>query len=229
MHQVKIKKELKNDWWLFCDNYITIAELACREMIHQRYATSWHKEKGDIGPKRFWPYNLYISTIYNLKHSIEIFLKYFIIIIEDKIPEIGKNGHDIEKCLEIFKNKYKVDLINKTIQKAYDDKRESRRVLEPAKIETEFSKEWMENIAKISLKYFKCEDVKKKIKDFDLKDISNDAFRYPKNKLFIDINYSEIVNRITKEDIGKVLKDIGELKNDFDSLKFLIDIYHNIK
>ncbi len=225
----KVKQQHKEDWWLFCDNYLSLAGLACREIIHQKYPMFWSDKKGDIGPPKYWPYNLYISAIYNLKHSIEIFLKYFLIILEDKFPEIGKNGHDIKKYLELFNSKYKVENINKAIKKAYEDKKESRYALETAERETEFSEEWVKNVAKISLKYFNCEDIKDKISGFDLKDISNDGFRYPKNKLTVELNYSDIVYKITKDDVKEVLKDIGELENAFNSLRFLIDVYYDIK
>lgn len=225
----KIKQTQKEDWWLFCDNFLKISELACKEMIHQEYSMGWSKQKGHVGPKEFWPHNLYISAIYNLKHSIEIFLKYFLIIIEDKFPEVGKDGHNIEKYLDLFQDKYKLDLINKEIKKAYKDKKDSRYSLDTAEMETQFSEEWFNNIASISLKYFKCEDLKEKIKFFDLKDVSNTCFKYPKNDLSIELNYSEIINQITKEDIKKVLNDIYELKNAFNSLRFLIEVYYDIK
>jgi len=227
----QIRQAQKEDWWLFCDNYIKIAELACMEMIHQKYTMWFDEKRGNIGPKKFWPYNLYVSAIYSLKHSIEIFLKYFLIIIEDKFPEFKKekDGHNIEKYLDLFKNKYKLELINKTIKEAYESKKESRYALETAEMETKFSREWMNNIAKISLKYFHCEDIKGKITSIDLRDTSNDGFRYPKNKLIIELNYTEIVHKITKGDVKEVLKDINELENAFSSLRFLIEVYYDIQ
>ncbi|HKK54310.1 MAG TPA: hypothetical protein VJ926_02225 [Patescibacteria group bacterium] len=231
MNKQKITQENKEDWWLFCDNYLKIASLACKEMLHQKHSVFWTESRGDVGPPAYWTYNLYIPAIYNLKHAIEIFLKYFLIIIEDKFPEIGKDGHHIEKYLNLFSSKYKIKLINKVIKKVIDQAKEQnvfRYTLEAADIEIEFSEEWMKNIAKISLKYFNCEDIKNKITDFNLKDISNDSFRYPKNKLIIELNYSSLVHKITKDDVKKVLKDIGELENAFNSLRFILDVYNDI-
>ena len=123
----KIPPTLREDWWLFCDSYISIAELACRELIHQRYTQHWDAKRGDIGAKKFWAYNLYVPMIYNLKHSIEIFLKYFGRVVEDNIPEYS---HDIEKNLELFQKKHNVNKINQAVKKAYSEKRGSKYSLD---------------------------------------------------------------------------------------------------
>lgn len=223
-----VPQKLREDWWLFCDNYLSIAELACREMYSQKYF--FFEERGKpFGGKRFWIYNLYISMHYNLKHSIEIFLKYFILILDDKIPEFGKNGHDIEEYLKRFQQRHNVEKINAVVKKAFNDKKLSRYSLDYADIETEFHEEWVEHIARLSIKYFKCEDIKEKVKYFTFRDIANDGFRYPKNKMGVDINYSELVHSITKEDIQVVLSDIYELRNAFNSLRFLIETYHDVE
>lgn len=219
----KIKPTLKEDWWLFCDGYLKLAELSCKEMIDQKYSMFQNRERG---PNAFWIYDLYIPTIYNLKHSIEIFLKYFCIILTDQIPDLD---HNIEKFLSIFTEKSQLTKINKIVKKAYADKKESRYSLSTAEMETNYSEEWLNNLSKITLKYFYCEDVKQKIGKFDLIDVKNDGFRYPLNNLKINLNYSDLVHRIDKKDVAVVLSDIYELKNSFGSLRFLIDVYHDIK
>jgi|GEM_PF-1106098 hypothetical protein len=219
---------LKEDWWLFCDSYLSLSELACRELISHKYKM-FNSNGEEKGPIRFWAWNLYIPMIYNLKHSIEIFLKYFLILIEDKIPEFGKDGHDIEKYLKLFQKKHEIDRINKVIKKAYQDKRVLKYSLDYAEMETNYHKEWVENVATLSIKYFQCEDIKPKIKDIGLRDVVNDGFRYPDNKLKIQLNYSEIVHLITKDDIQIILKDINELRNAFSSLRFLIAVDKEIK
>lgn len=224
----KIPATLNEDWWLFCDSYLSAAELACREMIDQKYKV-FKSKKGEHGPLRFWVYNLYIPMIYNLKHAIEIFLKYFLIVIEDKMPELGKNGHDIEKYLELFKSKHNVELINRAIKGAIKQGKKTRFSLEAAEFETEFHQKWMENMNRLVIKYFKCEDIISKIGNFSLIDRLNDGFRYPVNQLGVSLNYSELIGKINKEDIKIVLKDIYELKNDFNSLRFMIEVNQDIK
>ena len=137
--------------------------------------------------------------------------------------------HNSEELIEYFKKHYSVKLFNKIVRDAYQQKRESKYSLQVADLETEFSEKWVENIIKITLKYFRCEDIKLKIGCFDLKDVCNDAFRYPKNELKIELNYTNIVHRISKDDVRIVLKDIYELKNAFNSLRFLFDTYEDIK
>lgn len=221
----KIKSELKEDWWLFCDNYLKIAELACREMIYQKYPNF---EQRPDGPKRFYIYNLYISAVYNLKHSIEIYLKYFYIIIKNQLPK-DLEIHNLEELLHLFNKNYSFELFSEIVKKAYRQKKKSKYALEVAELETEFIEEWVKNIINITLKYFKCEDIKSKIGEFNLEDIMNDGFRYPKNKLKIELNYTEIVNKITKDDVKVVLNDIYELQNAFSSSRFLFEVYDDIK
>ncbi len=224
--KTKVDPSQKEDWWTFCDNYLSIAELACLEMVHQKYDRWWFQNKGGIRGLKFYPYNLYISAIYNLKHSIEIFLKYFLIAIEEAVPD---KTHNIEDVLELFAKKYKVEEYNKVIKQAFLENRESRYSLSVADMESEFHEEWFQNIAKISLKYFQCEDIKPFIGNFNLKDVLNDGFRYPKNRLEVELEYSKILSKIDKSHVQSVLDDIYELRNAFNSLRFLIEVYHDIK
>lgn len=215
---------LKEDWWLFCDNYLKIAELACREMIYQRYSIF---EEIQNGRRAFCIYNLYFSALYNLKHSIEIYLKYFYISIKKQLPK-DIEIHNLDELLKYFNKSYGVEIFNKAINSAYQQKIKSRYSLDAANLETEFSKEWIKNIIKITLKYFKCEDIKSKINIFNLRDLFNDAYRYPKNKLGVNLNYTEIIYKINKDDVKTVLDDIYELENAFNSLRFLFEVYEDI-
>ena len=74
MKKVNPDRLLKNtNWARFCLNYLNIAELTCTELI--LFKESKLEETPERNDVLFEIQNLYIPIIYNIKHSIEIFLK----------------------------------------------------------------------------------------------------------------------------------------------------------
>ena len=84
---MKQKFDQKEDWELFFLGYLSMAKLGCEEML---------KEKSDYDIE-----DLYISTIYNFKHAIEIFLKTIVVILEERKLIKHEETHD---QLETFKS-----------------------------------------------------------------------------------------------------------------------------
>ena len=84
---IHLREDQKDGWFIFALNYLRIAELACVEMLKNEDAD--HYEEFSIQ-------DLYIATIYNTKHAIEIILKELKISLDGSFSE----GHDSRKLLE---------------------------------------------------------------------------------------------------------------------------------
>lgn len=222
----------EQDWWLFCDSYLSIAELSCREMLFQRYGKYVDANFNDFdknNPRAFHIQNLYISMRYNLNHAIEIFLKSFILVIEKQIPDYKNNGHDISKYLALFQDKIEIEKINNTIRNANQNTKNSPYNLEALNSFTDFSDQWLESVVQISLKYFSLKDIQNKIKEIDLRDYKNDGFRYPENNISASIHYGQITKDTKDYEIKHILSDVKELRISFNNLKFLIYAYQSLK
>jgi HEPN domain-containing protein len=136
-----------NNWWSFCDNFLSIAKVGCLEMLNQKYP-KYEEISKETAP--FWKYNLYVATVFNLKHALEIFLKYLIFILKDEFPKFNnKNGHNIKYLLEIFQNECDLEKIHILITKAIKEKKESRYAIEVAEQIAKYKKEMIGDIASI--------------------------------------------------------------------------------
>ncbi len=180
------------EWLIFGMGYSEISLIACEEMI--RSAVDG-KIKKDF---------LYIPTIYNIKHAMEIFEKLILLIIDDK-DCLGKNDwtHDISGLFIKLENKIdfekmerhyakksgvyyltEVDAMKKTIAECYD----------------------------LVEKYYHLLFLVEKIgPDFLIEDKKNTAFRYPENILLIKPKYLKVLEKIKIEDIEEIKKDVAKL------------------
>lgn len=204
--------KIKDEWLNFGLSFLEISSISCEKM---------KKDKKSI--KR-----LYISTIFNIKHSIEILLKFLVIYLSD--DDIVKklkihDQKDIHKTLEeILKKKNIVKLIIKLNQSKKNDK---DWIFNKYKSELDITSG--EKVVLISThlkilinKYYNCEFLKDKIGlDFNIEDKDNTGFKYPENNLSIRIDYSKVLERINDEDIISLEQDIDSLFNIFVILYIL--------
>ena len=142
--------------------------------------------------------SLALSIIFNLKHSLEIVMKTISYDVSgNNIGEI----HDVQDLLKKLRDRIKK---HKNVKKI---------------------KEHLDSFEKILLKYCKLELFNNAFKTaIVLNDKNNILFKYPETNgnLFIDINYSILVNKITKSDIKNIKKDISDIKSIIDELKKII-------
>lgn len=222
----------EQDWWLFCDSYLATAELACREMLFQRYGKHMNLDFDDNygnNKKAFNIQNLYIPMRYNLNHAIEIFLKSFLIVLEKQNPQYRSFGHDIGKCLTSFQDKIQLQRIKQDLKEAYDQAKQSPYNIEIISQISDFSDDWLDSVVKISLKYFHCHDIQVNANQVNLYDEKNDAFRYPDNNIKAKVNYINFVKQLSNYEVRNILSDIRELKVSFGNLKVLIYAYQSVK
>lgn len=222
------------DWLLFAKSFLNIAELASKE-IRIRDGRKYFN-----GTKLIYDEKLFIPIIFNIKHSIEIFLKTLNVTLTlDKLNKDnhGHNSLDLlkktRKNFEKTKAKDIISVIRKAREKypndhyltiAYED---INILASDTKLNDYFNK-----LEKLISKYQKCEFIKfENLKNITLNDHKNDAFRYPQNCLELKIDYNELINSINIGDNGivdEILNDIKEIKKLFN-FEFLLFIYNKYK
>lgn len=170
----KVERQQSLDNWY----YLIISYLSSSKFVFNEI-----KSKGlDENNREF-----IIPALYNLKHTIEIILKY--LYLSNQIEYDW--GHDIEILIkELAKNKQM--------------KKRGRKLVEGTDEYTAF-----QNIITLSSKYATLEFLTPKFGSFLINDGKNDLFRYPNGQAFIKrLDYSLFVSNITLADISNILEDI---------------------
>ena len=207
---MKQKIDQKENWELFFLGYLSMAKLGCEEML---------KENSNYNIE-----DLYISTIYNFKHAIEIFLKAIIVILEERKLIKHEETHD---QLETFKSFFKtIDKNKKDIINTIDKIEASDEVWEMIKLETGKMDNLTNKVLELIKKYQTVSFLKEKIEqDYSIEDGVNDVFRYPQNKMKIDLNYKDIIKRIREKDISDLYKDVNTADEVFIKLLLIVRNY----
>jgi hypothetical protein len=232
------KKFEYREWYYFVQNYLKISELACLEMTSHRY-TRFCRYKPNQGKilSEFHINDLYISTIYNIKHSIEIAIKTLSGLISDRIKD---NTHNIKelflelkKIINIDSSANKIIKIFSGLQERYQKNNTKITKLTKANSVKNIKEHLDQNLKDFEalvLKYQQCEFIKNKINDlYIIEDFDNTAFRYPCNSMEIQLNYEKIINKINENDIYEILDDIKKLKVAFDFLHSVLFVSSKIK
>lgn len=141
-----------------------------------------------------------VSIIYNVKHALEIAIKYFRRSLsedfEDKGNNWGKRGHEIK---ELFFN-LRERLLNK---KASDKELETL----------------LDQFQEVIIKYYELTVLKEHIrKNIDIYDYQNTFFRYPENK-GLEVDFRKVVKDIPESFISELNLDIDRIGTILTSLK----------
>lgn len=138
------------NWVYFSQTYLYIARLACQEVLkpcHERIGFQEFKLKYNTD-------DIFISTLYNIKHGIEIFIKSLKLILAEKL---SKNDlkHNIDELFKILKAEIQKHKIIEVIRKRYEEGDED--------IDLEFAYnnklkilEFLDKLEKLIKKYFYC-------------------------------------------------------------------------
>lgn len=172
--------KIKKNWFDFGMSFLFLADLACSEMRKEKNA-------------EFYSAELYIATIYNIKHGIEVNLKSLIVLLEEKEILKKLEHHNQEEILNelhrlIGENKI-MALVKKLTEKHKNDENWVFKKGENIDL-------IMLDMVKLVSKYHKCDFLKDKIgTDFIIEDTSNTAFKYPQNSLLIKLDYEKIIKK----------------------------------
>lgn len=207
---MKQKIDQKEDWELFFLGYLSMASLGCEEMLKEE--------------SKYRIEDLYISTVYNFKHAIEIFLKTMIVILEERKIVKQEEKHD---QLDVFKGFIQIITKNKKdIVDTIDKVKENDEIWEMIKFETGKMDNLTNKVLELIKKYQTMSFLKEKIgQDYSIEDSVNDVFRYPQNKMKIDLNYEDIIKRIDKKDITILYIDVINASNVFMKLLLIVKNY----
>lgn len=138
-----------------------------------------------INSKRLDDNNKYlaISIIYNFKHGLEVFVKTFSRYLNEKMDK-SDHFHDTKALLETFKKQLR------------------------SKSKKELDKE-VDKLEKIVEKYNEINFLTNYLKEsFSVYDQKNTFFKYPEHEAMIVVDYSRLSNKINRDDMKEIKKDI---------------------
>lgn len=213
------------NWVLFSQSYLRLALLGCQELLDGKHKKSYELTLG----LRYNIEDLFIPIIYNTKHGIEIFIKTFKFILDEKLGKDDRNHNSLE-LFEAFKKEIRKnkDTIIKEIKAEFSKKPESAN-LEVADKDLNNIEAFLNSLSQIIEKYHHCEFLKNKISNnFEIEDHENTAFRYPENNLKITLDYGSILSELKREDIEEIKKDVTLLFKIFNDLGFIFDVYKDL-
>ncbi len=124
---------------------------------------------------------LVIGIIFNFKHSLEVVIKAFSRVLSENMDKSDR-GHDTKALLEAFKKKPKI----KNKRKLSQDINELEKLIE---------------------KYNELNFFKSYLKEsFSIYDQENTFFKYPEHSARIVVDYSDFLNKISRNDIIEIKK-----------------------
>lgn len=201
--------KIKENWFDFGMSYLYLADLACKEM----------QKKED---REYYAGELYIATIFNIKHGIEVNLKSLIVLLEDRQISKKLEHHNQEEIMNEFHRligEKKIINLIETLTKKNENNAEW--IFKEIKGKKDIILTMLD-MAKLVSKYHQLSFLKDKISsDFIIEDTNNTAFKYPQNNLLIKLDYKEIIKKIDKVAILKIAIDVSELLNYFLTLNML--------
>jgi hypothetical protein len=206
--------DIKENWSIFARNYLNIASLACSEMQYKKY----NNVESEIE-------DLYISMIFNIKHGIELYLKFFIVLLEQKALIKKYETHDNLQILRDVMNLTNLSSIKKVINTTYEKNKDNEYWVFVNKSHDNIIDK-IYDLMMIVNKYQNLETFKNIInKNFEIEDSDNTSFKYPQNSLKIKLNYKEILKNINKRDLIDIYLDIVKLQNSFYTLEVIFSAY----
>lgn len=210
-------------WLNFGNSFLDLALLGCEAMHEETFNA---KTAHDIK-------HLYIATIFNIKHGIEVHLKSLQIALEERDLSNKEFTHD---TLKIWRNLAKIiSKESKSIKRFLLNHIKKDKVLQEFITEEQLNKGKLDDMLlqamSMVVDYYFCDFLRGKIDGhYMVMDVKNTAFKYPQNDCQIKLDYGEIIANTTKEDIEKIKKDVMYIEITFTLLwKFFSDYRENIR
>jgi len=181
-------KKIKYEWLWYAHSFLELARIGCENLLRQNY-----KRNDNMVFMLYNSKKLLISIFFNIKHSLELFLKALDINLTEHFLPI----HDIESLLcDLKKN------IEKTIPRSEHRKRILNKFKEG------------ESLFK---KYIFCQI----LKEGKIEDTNNVVFRYPEDN-GVNFDVTEKMKNFDREEINEILRDINKFNNLFHIVDYRI-------
>lgn len=206
---VKEKDKIsKYDWAIFGQSYFLIARLACQELL------STSAKKYSKSSKNDSPYDkadLFVATVFNVKHGIEVFIKAISLFVYGEYRE----GHNIHELFAEVKQKISKLRVVLPEQRFYNS-------LTQEEIDN-FPKD-LDQIELVVLYFYNLDFLKPKIGQlYKIKDVQNDIFRYPDNKAEVQIDWGTLLtSRIDLVDIQQIFQKLEETDELFNKVGYFL-------
>ncbi len=191
----KLRIHNKDEWEYFADAYLELAVIGFEKVQK-------------LNSENFIDKFLIIPSLFNFKHGIEIMLKTLSIRFLNK-SHLDRSDltHDIHEIFVQFKARVKKEEVEKAAA-------EFIRKNPDVPSEDVSYGNMFQGLEELVVKYITLDIIKSKIKSSDLtfEDHDNTALRYPSNTLNVQLNYKEVVERITKAEILEMRVDCHKAK-----------------
>ena len=219
--KTKIKTGIKSEEWLhFSWAFLDVAEFSCDFWLN---AVKKREYSGKTSVRS------YLAIIFNIKHSLELFLKRCIVSYTGNLDK-KDYGHDLESFYEKF---LQIDF--QKIQTAIKSKPESLRENHPLFVarhilsKPKSLQKKVDTLGDLVDRYYHLRFSRnfKKV-GIILRDVENTAFRYPENSLAVDIDYLDLIERISFADFNDLREDITLLTWCYSNLGFVIRQYEGV-
>ncbi|MBU1164571.1 hypothetical protein KKA15_03345 [Patescibacteria group bacterium] len=221
---MSIKIDKNYNWVQFSQSYLHQARLSCEAVLSKKLGIAIRYGENSIKERKYKARDIFIPTLFNIKHGIESFIKTLKIILAEKLNKKDLK-HNISELFELLKIEIKKHKIVEVIRKEYQDNPESIN-LEIAYNNKLKIDDILKSLEKLILKYYHCEILMNKLGgSYIIEDISNTAFRYPDNNLKININYDDVLDKVSDDDLLEMLADVNNLLDNFNNLGFVLEVY----
>lgn len=220
-NQNKDPQKITEEWLHFSWAFLDVAEFSC-EFWLEAIEKSDFKSKASI--------RSYIAIVFNIKHSLELFLKRCIVSYFGKLDK-NDYSHNIKdlyaKFLTIDFGKIKTRIIEAENGKVDYSQPISvvRNIInQPKSFDTRLSK-----LEKLVDDYYHLKFSKNIEKtNIILEDIENTVFKYPENNLSASFDYLDLLEKIRFSDFKELKKDITLLEWCYSNIGFVIRQYEDI-
>jgi len=181
-------KKIKYEWLWYAHSFLELARIGCENLLRQNY-----KRNDNMVFMLYNSKKLLISIFFNIKHSLELFLKALDINLTEHFLPI----HDIKSLLCDLK---------KNIEKTIPQSEHRKRILDKFKEGESLFK-----------KYIFCQI----LKEGKIEDTNNVVFRYPEDN-GVNFDVAEKMKNFDREEINEILRDINKFNNLFHTVDYRI-------
>ena len=213
----EVRDKLVSGWLHYSWAFLEIAELACRQVLES---------------DRYQNARIYIAISYNLRHSLEVFLKRLIVSFGKPVDKALKS-HD----LVFLANEVAALLDSSDLKAVIEDRYKNlsllssidRANIEIANEDLQKLSHNMELLDSAAKRLQKCQIFLDANDGVEINDFTNTIFKYPEGSNKHDLDCENFVESLTKKDFDELLKDIMIIKALFQEVGFLFRIYANCK
>ncbi|KKQ24348.1 MAG: hypothetical protein US40_C0005G0022 [Candidatus Roizmanbacteria bacterium GW2011_GWC2_37_13] len=189
---MKKSEQTHYEWFFYAMSFLGLAKIGCRELINQKYRDKdFLTEDLLYGAEESNSRFLLIPIFFNVKHSLELFIKTVGVNIDGEY----RDKHDLDYLLKDLKSRVKNLFKNRNKNEIFQKIEDLKSI-----VKKYFLYNFLENMNPI-------------------RDYNNELFRYPSSKR--GINISQELEKFDSTKVGEILNDIKKIHILFISIRGL--------